>query len=273
MPDPEVGIELEGTSVKTVTSADGTPIAFEQRGSGPHLLLVHGTATIRAPWAPIFEDHFTVTSMDRRGRGDSGDGPVYSVEREFEDIAALVEALEAPVLLFGHSFGGLCALGAAMHTDKLAGLALYEPSIFVEGSGYPPEQIERLETLLAGGDHEGVVKAMYADFAGMPPHEIELLTASPAWPARVVTAHTIPRELRAENNYRLDTGRLARLSIPVLLLLGGESPPMASKTTAALEKVLPNARTVVMPGQQHIAMYTGPDLLARAVLEFWQGIA
>lgn len=263
--------------MKTVTSADGTLIAYEQGGAGPHLVLVHGTTANRTRWAsvrPQLEEHFTVTAMDRRGCGDSGDSAEYAIEREFEDVVAVANAVGAPVLLFGHSYGALCALGAAMQTDKLRGLILYEPWIISEGESlYTPEQLERLDTLLAAGDREGVVKALFAEIAGFPPHEMELLISSPSWAYRVAAAHTIPREARAEEAYRLPADQVGKLSIPALLLLGGDSPPLAGRVNAMLQKTLPNARTVVMPGQQHIAMTTGPDLLVGAVLNFWRDTA
>jgi pimeloyl-ACP methyl ester carboxylesterase len=252
-------------------------IAYEQAGNGPHLVLVHGMAASRMRWAsirPRFEEHFTVTAMDRRGRGDSGDNPEYFIEREYEDVAAIVSSLDAPVLLFGHSSGAICALEAAMRTDMIAGLVLYEPVIFGEGEhGVSPEQLERLEAVLAAGDREGVVKAFMGEIVGMSPDELQILISSPAWPGRVAAAHTLPRELRAEEAYHLATNRVGKLSIPVLLLLGGDSSPIFRRTIAKLEKTLPNSRTVVMPGQQHIAMDTGPDLVIGAVLTFWREIS
>ena len=261
----------------TVTSADGTPIAYEQGGAGPHLVLVHGTTANRAQWElvrPQFEEQFTVTAMDRRGCGESGDSAEYAIEREFEDVVAVVNAVGAPVLLFGHSYGALCALGAAMQTDKLRGLMLYEPWIISEGeSSYTPEQLERLDTLLAAGDREGAVKTLLAEIAGFPPHEMERITSSPSWAYRVAAAHTIPREARAEEAYRLSADHAGKLSIPVLLLLGGDSPPLAGRVNAMLVEALPNTRTVVMPGQQHMAMLTDPDVLVGAVLDFWRNIS
>jgi pimeloyl-ACP methyl ester carboxylesterase len=260
------------TASKFVASTDGTLIGYEQCGSGPNLLLVHGTATIRAQWASIFEQHFTVTVMDRRGRGGSGDSSDYAIEREFEDVAAMVNALDAPVLLFGHSYGGLCALGSAMLTDKLAGLILYEPALSDGEALYSLAQLAQLETFLAAGDHEGLVRTFLGGVVGMPPHEVELLASSQAWPNRVATAPTIPREMRAEQTYRIPVDSLGRLNIPVLLLSGGDSPPDLGAGMAKLENILPNSRTVTMPGQQHIAMYTAPDLLVGAVLDFWRDI-
>ena len=117
--------------MKTTSSADGTQIAFEQWGTGPPLLLVHGMTGNRSNFGlirPGLQDCFTVVAMDRRGRGDSGDSAGYAIEREIEDVDAVIHALDAPVLLFGHSFGALCALGTAMHSNRLSGLILYEPA-------------------------------------------------------------------------------------------------------------------------------------------------
>lgn len=262
--------------MQTVASADGTLIAYDQGGSGPSLVLVHGTTADRTRWAsvrPQLEEHFTVTCMDRRGRGDSGDSEAYAIEREFEDVAAVVAAVAAPVLLFGHSYGALCALGAALQAAELSGLILYEPWINVEGGTlYTPEQLEYLDTLLAAGDREGVVKALFAEIAGFPPYEMDLLMSTPFWSKRVAMAHTIPRESRAEEFYRPPADKLRKLSVPVLLLTGGDSPPLAARINAMLESMLPDARIAMMAGQQHIAMTTAPDLLVGAVLDFWRSI-
>jgi pimeloyl-ACP methyl ester carboxylesterase len=210
--------------------------------------------------------------MDRRGRGGSGDSTDYAIEREFEDVATVVNALDAPVLLFGHSFGAVCALEAAMRTDKLAGLVLYEAPVCEGESLTSPDLLERLESLVATGDREGAVRTFLAEVARASPNEIEILASSPAWPGRIAAAHTLPRELRSLNAYRLPE-QVGKLSIPVLLLLGGDSPPVFGKANAALERTLPNSLSVVMPGQKHLAMDTAPDLLVGAVLDFWRDVA
>ena len=138
-----------------------------------------------------------------------------------------------------------------MRTDKVAGLVLYEPSTFEGEVQYPPKQLERLETLLAAGDREGVVKAFFADIVGMSPHEIEILTSSPAWPGRVAAAHTLPRELRTEEAYRLPADRVGTLSIPSCFFSAATARPSSADAIAALEKTLPNSRTVVMPGRAY----------------------
>lgn len=208
-------------------------------------------------------------AIDRRGRGESGDAAAYAIDREFEDIAAVVNAVDAPVLLFGHSYGAMCALEAALLTDRLAGLILYEPPHVIDDETiYAPGQLDRLDALLAAGDREGMVSAFFTEVVGVPPEHMTIVRSSPAWPGRIAAAHTIVRECRAEESYRLPLDRLRRLSVPVLLLLGGDSPPFFRRVRGALEDVLPNFRTVVMPGQQHMAMDTGPDLVVHAVQQF-----
>jgi pimeloyl-ACP methyl ester carboxylesterase len=259
--------------MRTVLSSDGTRIACWTGGRGQNLVLVHGTAASSSRWAtirPRFEERFTVTAIDRRGRGESSDAPDYTIEREFDDVAAVVEAVDSPVLLFGHSYGAICALEAALRTDRLMGLVLYEPPIVAEGETvYSQEQLGRFEALLAADDRDGVVTTFMGEIVGLPPQELERLKSSPAWPGRVAAAHTLPRELRAQEAYRLNAERAARLSIPVLLLLGGDSPTFFGNAIATLEQALPDSRTVVMHGQQHVAMDTAPDLVVGAVLDFW----
>jgi pimeloyl-ACP methyl ester carboxylesterase len=261
--------------MRTVLSADGTPIAFDRTGdSNTHLVLVHGTAGNRSRWAtirPLFESFFSVIALDRRGRGDSGDNSRYAIEREFEDVAAVVNSLNAPVLLFGHSYGGICALEAAVRTDKLIGLILYEPVIGEKLCSQ--EQLEELETLLAAGDREAALKTFLRIVVAMPMNEVEIFATSPVWQSRVAAAHTLPRELRAAQDYELDVERFDNLSTPVMLLLGGDSPPLFRNSLRKLEQVLPNSRTVVMPGQQHIAMDTAPDLFVDAILGFWHELS
>lgn len=249
--------------IETVTSNDGTPIAYQRAGSGPPIVLVHGTLGVSKRWPiiPLLVERFTVYAMDRRGRGGSGDSPDYSLEREAEDIAALASAIGGGVSVLGHSFGALCALEAALLIPRLRHLILYEPAL----SGASPEAIVRLEALLDTGDREAVVLALFREIVEMPPDEIEYLRASPNFPAMVVAAHTVSRELRAEERYRFDPARFERLTVPTLLLLGGDSPPSLKKPTETLHAAIPNSRIVVLPGQQHIAHYTAPDLIAREI--------
>lgn len=256
-----------------VLSPDGTRIAYHRRGAGPPLILVPGSGTANpVAWTdvvPALAEHFTVYAVYRRGRGESGDGPTYAIEREFEDVAAIVDSAGEPAALLGHSFGGLCALEAALLTRNLRKLILYEPAIPLPGVVlYPEGVIDRMQALLDAGDREGVLITLYRDIVQMPPHEIEQLKASPAWPERVASAHNVLREARAEEQYTFSAQQFKDLHTPTLLLLGGESPRFIKKATEAVDTALPNSRIAVMPGQQHTAMYTAPDLFVHEVLTF-----
>jgi pimeloyl-ACP methyl ester carboxylesterase len=258
--------------MEKITAKDGTPIAYQQSGVGAPLVLVHGTlgSSRRWPVLSALEKQFTVYTLDRRGYGESGDAAIYAVEREFEDIATLVDSIGDRVYLLGHSFGGFCVLEAALLTSHIDRLIVYEPSpLPVPGVPlYPEGIIERMEALLAAGDREQVVIMTLRELVGMSIDELELLKASPVFPAMVAAAHTVPRESRAEELYRFSPERFKHLNVPTLLLLGGDSPPFFKTTIETWHQALPNSRIVVLPGQQHIAHYTAPDLFVREVQNF-----
>ena len=251
-----------------VRSRDGTSIGFAVTGRGPPLVLVHGTTGARwsfALLAPHLEDRFTVCAVDRRGRGESGDAEKYSIEREFEDVAAVVDSLDASALLFGHSYGATAALGAALLAKNLAKLVLYEPS-----PGHvvaPDEAVERLEELVAAGDREEALIETFR-LIGLSDEEIEHIRAAPSWPARIAAAHTVPRELRAEAEHRGEASTLASLETPVLFLLGEESPGWARASTEELHAVLPDSTITILPGQGHAATMTAPALVADEIARF-----
>jgi pimeloyl-ACP methyl ester carboxylesterase len=256
-----------------VTAEDGITLAYRRGGTGPPLLLLHGTSADHRRWQPVLpalEERFTVYNLDRRGRGGSGDADSYVLEREFADVTAVVEAIGEPVDVIGHSYGGLCALEAApVLGAKLHKLVLYEPPMNV--SDVPiasPEVIDRLETVLATEGREAFVTTFMRDLVGVPPDALERMRTLPVWQARVAAAHTVPRELRAVEGYRFDPVRFGEVTTPTLLLLGGDSPPAVQQATRAIAAALPNARTVVFPGQGHVAMDTATELFLEEVLRF-----
>src|SRR5215210_842683 len=257
---------------ETVTSKDGTTIAYWRSGDGPPLVLIHGTTADHSRWTPVmpaFERRFTVCAIDRRGRGGSGASGDYAIEREFEDVAAVVDSLGGPANLLGHSYGALCALEAALLTRNVRKLVLYDPGIEVAGEEiYPHEVIEQLEALLGKGDRDGVVATTMREVAGLPPETVEYMRAQPVWQARVAAAHTIPRELRAVKAYRLNAERFGALGVPTLMLSGGDSPTALRKAGEAVDETLPNSRIVVMPGHGHAAMDTGTELVTTEVVRF-----
>lgn len=257
--------------MEKVTSHDGTPIAYYRHGAGSPLVLVPGTGAanpVAWPAFPALEKRFSVITVDRRGRGESGDGPTYTIEREGEDIAAVIDSLGEPVDLLAHSFGGVCALEAALLTRNLRRLVLYEGVPIPGVPMFPNGVTDRLQALLDVGDREGALTLHYRENAGMPPNEIEKLRSSSAWPERLATAHTIPRELRALERYEFDPERFKDLQTPTLLLLGGDSPQFVKDATEMVATALPQSRIAVLPGQQHIAMYTAPDTFVQEVLRF-----
>ncbi len=258
-------------TMTTIPSKDGTPIAYAKSGHGPPLVLVHGTTADHARWAPILpelEKRFTVYAIDRRGRGASGDAASYAFEREFEDVAAIVDSIGEPAYLLGHSYGAICSLEASLRTSKLRKLVLYEPPIPSGVAIYPPGSIDRLQALLDSGDREGVVRTFFREIVHMPESELTLLNSAPNWPARVAAAHTIPRELRADEGYRFDAARFASMKTPTLLMLGGDSPAFFKAAIDAVHAAIPQSKIVVMPGQQHTAINTAPELFLRDVLGF-----
>lgn len=239
--------------VGRVVSGDGTRIAYHRSGAGPPLVLVHGATA--AHWSfgflvPHLVERFTVYALDRRGRGESGDAAEYSIEREFADVAAVVDSLDEPANVFGHSFGATVALGAAPAARNVA-----------------TEDVERIEELVGRGEREeGLALALL--LFGLGTDEVEQLRASPTWPARVAAAHTVPREVRAEAGYRVDAERLQRVAAPALLLLGEESPDWARQGTELVRSALPDARVAVLRGQGHVATVTAPALVAEEVSGF-----
>jgi pimeloyl-ACP methyl ester carboxylesterase len=260
-----------GSELMKIKSKDGTEIAFARTGHGPPLVLVHGTTADHTRWAPILpalEKEFTVYAVDRRGRGGSGDAAGYAIEREFEDVAAVVDSIGEPVVLLGHSYGALCSLEASLRTSHLRKLVVYEPPIPTGIELYPPGTVERLQKLLAEGDNAGVVSTFFSEIVRTPPADLSQLQKLPNWPARVAAAHTIPREMVSTVGYRFDAARFKAMKTPTLLLLGGASPPMFKAAIDAVHKALPSSRVVVLAGQQHTAMNTAPELFLREVLGF-----
>ncbi|MEZ5810925.1 MAG: alpha/beta hydrolase [Rhizobiaceae bacterium] len=265
--------------MRTVTGNDGTKIAYERSGSGPVLVLVHGTSASSARWSnvrPLFERSFTVFAVDRRGRGGSGDvpaGTAYALEAEFGDVAAVIETAAdetagRPVILFGHSYGGLASLGAAALAERLTALIIYEAPV-LEGNGIAEELIGRMDAAVAADDRETVLKIFCEDVVQMRPGDIAALRASPAWPARLAAAHTIPRELRATGTFSLAATHAGNISVPTLLLHGRDSPDFFKASMTRLAAEIPHATSVALDGQQHVAMDTAPQLLADTVLDFW----
>jgi pimeloyl-ACP methyl ester carboxylesterase len=266
---------METLIMDKVISNDSTPIAYYRSGAGSPLLLVHGSTADHSRWSsisPHFEQYFSVYAMDRRGRGGSGDSPDYDILREAEDVAAVVGAIyqqagEA-VSILGHSYGGLCSLEAALLTDKVNRLILYEPPLPTGLPMYAPDFPGRMQALIDSGQWETALETFIREEVKMPEHELAVYRQLPMWKERIKIAPTIPREMVIDQTYRFNRDKFENFQVPTLLLLGGDSPPIFRQAIETLDTTLPNSRVVIMPGQQHIAMDTNPELFVKEVLKF-----
>jgi len=255
-----------------VRSGDGVPIVVWTAGEGPPVVLVHGSiadhTTLNFLLAELARD-FTTYAADRRGFGASGDGTDYSIERDFDDVAAVLAEVHrrtgGPVTLWGHSYGANCAMGAAARSDHVAHLVLYEPSL---GLPYPPGSIEGVEAALAAGNREEAIRRVLVDLLELTDEEVEELRSTPLWGTRVAVAHTIPRECHAEQDWTYRPGQFAGINAPTLLLSGSDSVPSVIAATGEAAAVIPGARVRVLEGHAHFAHKTNPSLVGDIIREF-----
>jgi pimeloyl-ACP methyl ester carboxylesterase len=261
---------------RIVHSADGTPIALFTTGTGPPLVLVHGASADHTTFrvvGPLLAGRFTLHAIDRRGRGASSDTSPYSIEREFEDLAAVARALAqeagSPVDLFGHSYGGRCALGAALLTADIRRVISYEGAPTPPGERYGDDALPReLGALAAAGQDETLVETFMTRVVGMSAEELDRYRADPVWPRRVAAAKTIAREVAVESGEEAGLDRLGAVEQPVLQLLGGESRWEFHAATAALDDRLAAGTVVVIPGARHAAHHTHAGAVVEAVTAF-----
>jgi pimeloyl-ACP methyl ester carboxylesterase len=257
-----------------VTSTDGTPIHVEVGGAGPPIVLVHGSLRDHTIFDPLVADlrpTMTTFAVDRRGFGRSGDGDRYSIEQEFRDVAAVVDAVAAvngPVTLWGHSYGAGCAMGAAALTGAVSHLVLYEPGL---GIAYPEGWIDAHERRLADGDREGVIRGVLTDILGMSEAEVEARRASAEWPDYLRAASTVLREARTENGWEYRAGAFDGIRARVLMLVGTETAPALMRAALRAVAAMPRAAVQVLDGHGHLACLTHPALIASIVTRFARG--
>jgi pimeloyl-ACP methyl ester carboxylesterase len=250
--------------MQTVTSADGTRIAYDRHGDGPPLLLVHGSSGTRRAWdavVPHLAEEFTLIVPDRRGRGDSGDGDEYSLAREVEDLRVLLGAVEGDVTVFGHSFGGLLALGASERVG-FHRLVLYEPAVLV-GEHRGNDLASRMQACLDAGDRETAMKLFFREGGGIPaPEEL------PVWPDGVNfdLVETVVRENRAVESYALPGD--PAVDCPTLLLTGEHGPAHLRAAVRTLADRVSRSRPVELDGIGHVGTHSAPEQVAAAVRSF-----
>jgi pimeloyl-ACP methyl ester carboxylesterase len=257
-----------------VASKDGTLIAVECAGAGPTLIMVHGGIGDRTRWTPMFallSSHFTACAMDRRGHGLSGDSPEYSLQKEAEDVASVVDSRSGTVFVLGHSYGGVSALEAMFLTNRISKLILYEPPV-QEPAEHDLAVTGKMERMIKEGAREQAVVTFLTEVVQQSPTEVAAMKARPAWAQLVSTIDGQLRQMYALAGYRFDAARMSTVRQPTLLVIGGETTsPYAKQAINSLETSLPNATRVVLKGQQHNAMDTGRDMLATTIITFLLG--
>jgi pimeloyl-ACP methyl ester carboxylesterase len=270
----------QGGSMETVVSRDGTSIAFDRTGQGPPVILVGGAFQHRAidltaaRLAGLLGPRLTVFHYDRRGRGDSGDTAPYAVEREIEDLEALIAAAGGSARLVGISSGGALALEAARHGLAVVSLAVFEPPFIVDdGRPIPPSGLgERYAALAAAGRRGEAVELFLRHAAGLPGGAVAQLRGAPVWPALESVAHTLAYDTaimgETLNGSADPLGRWASVGIPALVIDGGASPQWARNGARALAAILPNAVHHTIEGETH---QVSADALAPVLDAFFAG--
>lgn len=256
----------------TATSTDGTPIAFETTGRGPTVVLIDGAMCFRAfgPMRGIADQlrgAHTVVLYDRRGRGESGDTQPFAVEREVDDLAAIVASVGEPVRLFGMSSGGALAIHAAAALgDAVSHLAVYEVPYAPE-PGLPAARAytAELTQALAAGDREAAVSA-FLRRVGTPEPALEHIRNSPGWPAMLAIAPTLGYDDAAMTGGAVPAGIVASLGMPVLALAGGASPDFLRFGVATVADLAPRGRLGVVEDAGHDVP---ADRLAARLLPFF----
>ncbi|MCL5995888.1 MAG: alpha/beta hydrolase [Chloroflexi bacterium] len=242
--------------MKKVTSKDGTPIAFDQLCDGPPVVLVCGGSVDRssnAPLAALLAKRFTVFNYDRRGRSDSGDTPPYAVEREVEDIDAVISMAGGSAFLYGTSSGAVLALEAARQLPaRIKKLALWEPPFILDESRRPPaDTATTYRELVAAGRRGDAVEYFMAKVVGLPAEFVAQARNAPWWPAQEALAHTLAYDATIMGDYSLPVERAASVTAPTLVIAGGASPAFMRETAQALADALPNGQARTLEGQTH----------------------
>jgi pimeloyl-ACP methyl ester carboxylesterase len=251
--------------MQLVRSADGTDIALDRSGDGPPLVLVGGAFQDRSSMKTVatgLGDAFTVYEYDRRGRGDSGNTVPYAVEREVEDLAAVIGAAGEPAFVFGQSSGGALALEAAARAVPIRALVVNEPPYT---AGPSSDFAEHLDELVEGG-RSAEATAAFLELIGTPPTAIAEMKAGPYWAHMQAFAPTLSYEIRLCNNGELPTHRLAEVSASTLALAGETSPAWAHEGARAIADQVPTGQAQVLAGQGH---RVADDVLISVLTEFF----
>lgn len=258
--------------MNTVTSQDGTSIAFDQLGQGAPVILVSGGSVDRnsnAALGALLAEHFTVFNYDRRGRGPSGDTLPYAVLREVEDIEAVARAAGGSAYLFGSSSGAALALEAARQLPSITKLALWEPPYILDPSRRPPADTARIfHSLIADGKRGDAAEYFMAKVVGMPPEFVANARSQPWWAAQEALAHTLEYDATIMGDYSLPSEHIAAVQTPTVVLDGGSSFGFLNATANAVAELMPHAQRQTLEGQTH---NVDAKVLAPVLTTFFNG--
>jgi pimeloyl-ACP methyl ester carboxylesterase len=260
--------------VETVTSNDGTKIAYERQGSGPALIMVDGALCThltgsKPKLAGLLAPDFTVFSYDRRGRGESGDTSPYAVEREIEDIGTLIDEAGGTAFLYGHSSGASLAMETAVALGgKARKLAMYEAPYNDDPDAQQAwQEYVRLLTQALAADRRGDAAALFMQYVGMPAEQVSMVRKSPFWPGVEAIAPTLAYDhpaIQGEFN-SVPADLAARVQVPALVMCGGAGAPFMRETARVLSQAMTSAEFRVLDGQTH---EVSPAVLAPVLAEF-----
>lgn len=254
---------------ETTTSADGTTIGYLRRGSGPALVITHGSVATAEQWVPATElltEHFTCYVHDRRGRGRSGDAADYSLTSEVEDIAAMMAVAGPGAHLLGHSYGALCTLAYAEHHALDGRLITFEPPLAVDGA-VAGEHLPRYRELVAAGDLDAALEHALVHFVRVPQEAVPMIRETPLWESCAPLTPTWVRELEAIDALGADLGHYASITAPTRIIAGTATTPFLLQSAHELAAVVPGATVTELPDQDHFAHLMDPEGFATTVRE------
>jgi pimeloyl-ACP methyl ester carboxylesterase len=258
--------------IKHATSADGTSIGWRQLGTGPAIVIVHGSISTGEQWLPVAQilaEQYTVMLVDRRGRGLSGDAHDHHLSTEVADLQAVLAVAGPGARLFGHSFGAIVAAATAAAGADISALVLYEPPLWV--SGADPRQVavtSSISAAVAAGDNDGALSMMLTGRVGMAEADVAKLRRTPKWAEMVEVIPTLPGELQVIDGLVDDLDWVTKITQRTLLLIGEEAAPKQVDVARFLVEKLPTTTLVEIPGQGHFAHLAIPDTVADTVRSF-----
>ena len=237
-----------------VASRDGTTIAVDRVGEGPPIVIVVGAFndhTTGAPLAAVLQPRFSVYNYDRRGRGDSGDTPPYAIDREIEDLEAVIAAAGGSASVFGYSSGAALALQAASRGLPITKLALYDPPLSARGPIWSVDHAAELGRLVAAGQRGDAAEYFQSKIVGIPEEVVAQLQQAPFRPALEAIAHTLVYEATILGDGALPQGLAPAVTMPTLVIAGAAGAPFMRDWAEGIAAALPNARALPLEGQTH----------------------